>query len=135
MYTTVKLSNKICHIFWSFFYFLVGSSQWKYGFLSEIFSVCILVLLLIIIPEIYYDKSFDEDFEPEYNIVNSEEKANLNSENNENNLSINNNNLRKEKYSIKKGIICNLPYILISLFKSNRLFIFVAIDFWYSDYL
>jgi len=135
MQTTVQVSNTIGHIFGYFFYFLVGSSQWKYGFLSEIFSVCILVLLLIIIPEIYYDKSFDEDFEPEYNIVNSEEKANLNSENNENNLSINNNNLRKEKYSIKKGIICNLPYILISLFKSNRLFIFVAIDFWYSDYL
>ena len=34
-----------------------------------------------------------------------------------------------------KDIICNLPYMLICLYRGNRLFIFVAINFWYSDYL
>ena len=34
-----------------------------------------------------------------------------------------------------KDIICNLPYMLISLYRANRLFIFVAIDFWFSDYI
>ena len=34
-----------------------------------------------------------------------------------------------------KDIICNLPYVLITLYRGNRLFIFVAINFWYSDYL
>ena len=34
-----------------------------------------------------------------------------------------------------KDIICNIPYVLITLYRGNRLFIFVAINFWYSDYL
>ena len=34
-----------------------------------------------------------------------------------------------------KDIICNIPYVLCTLYRGNRLFIFVAINFWYSDYL
>jgi hypothetical protein len=39
------------------------------------------------------------------------------------------------KETIMNDIICNLPYMLICLYRGNRLFIFVAINFWYSDYL
>ena len=134
MQTTVQVSNTIGKIYGYFFYYYIGSSQWKYGFLTEVFSVCLLTLLLAIIPDIYYDKCDDEDVESEYNIVNSEEKVKLKNENNENNINVNT-DLKKEKCSIKKGIIFNIPFILINFYRANRIFIVVAIDFWYSDYL
>ena len=56
MQTTVQVSNTIGKIYGYFFYYYIGSSQWKYGFLTEVFSVCLLTLLLAIIPDIYYDK-------------------------------------------------------------------------------
>ena len=42
---------------------------------------------------------------------------------------------KEEGETIMKDIICNLLYVLISLYRRIRLFIFVAINFWYSDYL
>ena len=68
---------------------------------------------MVIIPNKYYDK----DYRKEWNEI----KINDSYEN--------------EKETIIKDIICNLPYILISLYRGNRLFIFVALDFWFSDYL
>ena len=141
MQTTVQVSNTIGHIFGYFIYYLLGSKQWKYGFLTEIFSVCCLVLIIVIIPEMYYDNYYDED---DYDIVNyseinTEEESKLKNDStiNTNNNDINNsdNKLRKEKHTIMKDIICNIPYILINLYRANRLFIFVAIDFWFSDYI
>ena len=150
MQTTVQVSNTIGHIFGYFIYYLVGSKQWKYGFLTEIFSVCCLVLIMVIIPEIYYDNengngNGKKDFYEKQNYdeinVNTDEEVRLKNDNSNNNV-INNNNhivinnqLRKEKYTIMKDIILNLPYILITLYRANRLFIFVALDFWFSDYI
>ena len=129
MQTTVQVSNTIGHIFGYFFYYLLGSKFWKYGFLSETFSVCCLVLILVLIPDIYYDKD-DTKKENSYNIVNSDEEMKLKNENNDIQ-----NRPKKEKSTIGKDIICNIPYMLITLYRTNRLFIFVAIDFWFSDYL
>ena len=147
MQTTVQVSNTIGHIFGYFIYYLLGSKQWKYGFLTEIFSVCCLVLILVIIPQMYYDNYYDEDDYDvvNYSEINTEEETKLKNESIINNNNINNNDInyinnsdnkiRKEKHTIMKDIICNLPYILISLYRANRLFIFVAIDFWFSDYI
>ena len=129
MQTTVQVSNTIGHIFGYFFYYLLGSKFWKYGFLSETFSVCCLVLILVLIPDIYYDKD-DTEKENSYNIVNADEEMKLKNENNDIQ-----NRPKKEKSTIGKDIICNIPYMLITLYRTNRLFIFVAIDFWFSDYL
>ena len=129
MQTTVQVSNTIGHIFGYFFYYLLGSKFWKYGFLSETFSVCCLVLILVLIPDIYYDKD-DTKKENSYNIVNADEEMKLKNENNDIQ-----NRPKKEKSTIGKDIICNIPYMLITLYRTNRLFIFVAIDFWFSDYL
>ena len=129
MQTTVQVSNTIGHIFGYFFYYFLGSKFWKYGFLSETFSVCCLVLILVLIPDIYYDKN-DTEKENSYNIVNADEEMKLKNENNDIQ-----NRPKKEKSTIGKDIICNIPYMLITLYRTNRLFIFVAIDFWFSDYL
>ena len=129
MQTTVQVSNTIGHIFGYFFYYLLGSKFWKYGFLSETFSVCCLVLILVLIPDIYYDNNETEK-ENSYNIVNADEEMKLKNENNDIQ-----NRPKKEKSTIGKDIICNIPYMLITLYRTNRLFIFVAIDFWFSDYL
>ena len=37
--------------------------------------------------------------------------------------------------SILKDIIYNFPFIMIVLYRANRIFIFQALNFWYSDYL
>ena len=129
MQTTVQVSNTIGHIFGYFFYYLLGSKFWKYGFLSETFSVCCLVLILVLIPDIYYDNNETEK-ENSYNIVNADEEMKLKNENNDIQKQP-----KKEKSTIGKDIICNIPYMLITLYRTNRLFIFVAIDFWFSDYL
>ena len=113
MQTTVQLSNTVGHILGYFIYLILGSKNWKYGFLTEIFTVICLVFIMVIIPNKYYDK----DYRKEWNEI----KINDSYEN--------------EKETIIKDIICNLPYILISLYRGNRLFIFVALDFWFSDYL
>ena len=128
MQTFVQVSNTIGHIFGYFIYYLLGSKLWKYGFLSEIFSVNCLVLVMAIIPDYYFDK----DDNNTYNIINNEEEIKLK---NENNNIINNDKIKKTNYTIIKDIICNIPYLLIVLYRTNRLFIYVAIDFWFSDYL
>ena len=129
MQTTVQVSNTIGHIFGYFIYYIIGGKHWKYGFLSETFTVCCLLLVIIIIPTKYYDKN-EEEYEPKYNILNNEEEIKLKNENDEINVKE-----KKFKYNIIKDIICNVPYLLINLYRANRLFIFVAIDFWFSDYL
>ena len=84
---------------------------------------------MVLIPDIYYDKD-DTEKENSYNIVNADEEMKLKNENNDIQ-----NRPKKEKSTIGKDIICNIPYMLITLYRTNRLFIFVAIDFWFSDYL
>jgi hypothetical protein len=114
MQTTVQLSNTAGHLFGYFIYLMIGSSNWKYGFLIETFTVSCFVLIMAIIPDKYYDKNYES----------KEYKEIINYELDE-----------QEKETIMNDIICNLPYILITLYRGNRLFIFVAVDYWFSDYL
>ena len=137
MQTFVQVSNTIGHIFGYFIYYLFGSTFWKYGFLYEIFSINCLVLFLALIPKYYFDKNYSEKNNINNNI-NNEEEIKLKNENENNN---NNNQIKKEKketnynYSIIKDILCNIPYMFIVLYRTNRLFVFVALDFWFSDYI
>ena len=138
MQTFVQVSNTIGHIFGYFIYYLFGSTFWKYGFLYEIFSINCLVLFLALIPKYYFDKNISEKNNINNNI-NNEEEIKLKNENENNNN--NNNQIKKEKketnynYSIIKDILCNIPYMFIVLYRTNRLFVFVALDFWFSDYI
>ena len=116
MQTTVQISNTIGHIFGYFIYLVLGSKHWKFGFLVEIFTVNSLVFIMIIIPDKYYDRNYSNKEMDDVVITESYE-------------------IEKEKETLMKDIICNIPYILITLYRGNRLFIFVALDFWYSDYL
>lgn len=131
MQTTVQVSNTLGHIFGYFIYYIIGGNQWKYGFLTETFTVCCLVLVIVIIPENYYDKiKTEEYYDKSYTTIVTEEEINLKNENTQGNI-----NHISKKYDIRKDIICNLPFFLINLYRANRLFIFVAINFWFSDYL
>ena len=47
----------------------------------------------------------------------------------------NKNYIDPERETIMKDILCNFPYILLCIYKSNRFFIYVAIQFWFSNYL
>ena len=37
--------------------------------------------------------------------------------------------------NIMKEIICNFPFVMIVLYRANRIFIFQALNFWFSDFL
>ena len=128
----VQVANTIGHIFGYFIFLLLGGKQWKYGFLIESLSISSLVFIMILIPFKYYDKNY---INPEtVKIINNED-------------SLENKNIKEkkeiqittkedlEKETVMKDIICNIPYVLCTLYRGNRLFIFVAINFWYSDYL
>ena len=118
MQTFVQVANTIGHIFGYFIFLLLGGKQWKYGFLIERLSISSLVFIMILIPFKYYDKNY-------INPENIQTKTDNDKDNNE----------LQEKETIIKDILCNIPYILVTLYRGNRLFIWVAINFWYSDYL
>ena len=118
MQTFVQVANTIGHIFGYFIFLLLGGKQWKYGFLIESLSISSLVFIMILIPFKYYDKNY-------INPENIQTKTDNDKDNNE----------LQEKETIIKDILCNIPYILVTLYRGNRLFIWVAINLWYSDYL
>ena len=118
MQTFVQVANTIGHIFGYFIFLLLGGNQRKYGFLIESLSISSLVFIMILIPFKYYDKNY-------INPENIQTKTDNDKDNNE----------LQEKETIIKDILCNIPYILVTLYRGNRLFIWVAINFWYSDYL
>ena len=118
MQTFVQVANTIGHIFGYIIFLLLGGKQWKYGFLIESLSISSLVFIMILIPFKYYDKNY-------INPENIQTKTDNDKDNNE----------LQEKETIIKDILCNIPYILVTLYRGNRLFIWVAINFWYSDYL
>ena len=126
MQTTIQVSNTIGHILGYFIFYKLGNNQWKYGFLSEIFSVLCFVFVLILLPENYYNKDYEDN--SNYQKINTEEEVKLEGDSDTNNSII-------IKSSIKNDIMLNLPYICLTLYRSNRLFIFIVIDFWFSDYL
>ena len=133
MQTFVQVSNTIGHIFGYFVYLVLGGHNWKYGFLLESISISSCVFVMLVIPFKYYDKNYiNPDYVKDANDVN----PNDNSEEKEiKEIKEKKEPQKEEEETIMKDIICNLPYVLISLYRGNRLFIFVAINFWYSDYL
>jgi MFS family permease len=85
---------------------------------------------MLIIPFKYYDKNYvNPDYVKEVNSVDASEEKEIKE------LKETKEPPKEEEETIMKDIICNLPYMLICLYRGNRLFIFVAINFWYSDYL
>ena len=128
MQTFVQVTNTIGHIFGYFVFLVLGGNQWKYGFLLESLSISSLVFIMIIIPFKYYDKNYINPDNIEVNTSDSLEEKGIKEKKD---ISI----VNEEKETVMNDIICNIPYILITLYRGNRLFIFVAINFWYSDYL
>ena len=132
MQTFVQVSNTIGHIFGYFVYLMHGGTNWKYGFLLESLSISSLVCVMLVIPFKYYDKNYVNPDTIEKTNLNESELKNV-KEKPETEVKVQNE--PQEKETVMKDIICNVPYILITLYRANRLFIFVAINFWYSDYL
>ena len=131
MQTFVQVSNTIGHIFGYFVFLMLGGTQWKYGFLLESISISSLVFIMILIPFKYYDKNYVNPDNVEINKSDDPSEEKEIKEKKE----ISTPREEEEKETIMKDIICNIPYVLITLYRGNRLFIFVAINFWYSDYL
>ena len=141
MQTFVQVANTIGHIFGYFIFLLLGGTQWKYGFLIESISISSLVFIMILIPFKYYDKNYinpdtiklvnNEGDTSENKTIKEKKETKETQEVSETQIQ----NTEQEKETIMKDIICNLPYVLCTLYRGNRLFIFVAINFWYSDYL
>ena len=132
MQTFVQVANTIGHIFGYFIYLLLGGKQWKYGFLIESISISSLVFIMILIPFKYYDKNYINP-ETVKLVTNDDSSENKNIKEKKESQVIQKEDLEKE--TVMKDIICNIPYVLCTLYRGNRLFIFVAINFWYSDYL
>ena len=122
MQTTVQVANTIGNIIGYFIYLILGSNKWKDGFFIESFSVLFLVLIMIIIPGKYYNKNKEKK---DIEVINS------NSMEIEKNKEIVINN----DENIMKEIICNFPFVMIVLYRANRIFIFQALNFWFSDFL
>ena len=119
--TTVQVANTIGYIIGYFIYLILGSNKWKDGFFIESFSVLFLVLIMAMIPSRYYNKN--EIVKDNIQITDSksiEIEKNTGLESREDNL---------------KKIILNFPFIMIVLYRANRIFIFQALNFWFSDYL
>ena len=130
MQTFVQVSNTIGHIFGYFVYLILGGHNWKYGFLLESLSISSLVFIMLVIPFKYYDKNYvNPDYVKDVNPNDSLEEKEIKEAKEKREPQ------KEEEETIMKDIICNIPYVLISLYRGNRLFIFVAINFWYSDYL
>ena len=122
MQTTVQVANTIGNIIGYFIYLILGKNKWKDGFFIESFSILFLVLIMIMIPDRYYNKKNKKE-----NI----EVNNTNTMEIEKNKGLGINN----EENIIKEIICNFPFIMIVLYRANRIFIFQALNFWFSDYL
>lgn len=123
MQTTVQIANTIGNIIGYFIYFILGSNKWKDGFFIESFSVLFLVLIMIMIPDRYYNKK--------KKLKNEVEISDSNTMKIEKNTGLVNNS----EENIRKEIIFNFPFIMIVLYRANRIFIFQALNFWFSDYL
>ena len=123
MQTTVQVANTIGNIIGYFIYFILGSNKWKDGFFIESFSILFLVLIMVMIPDRYYNKK--------KKLKNEVEISDSNTMKIEKNTGLVNNS----EENIRKEIIFNFPFIMIVLYRANRIFIFQALNFWFSDYL
>ena len=122
MQTTVQVANTVGNIIGYFIYLILGSHKWKDGFFIESFSILFLVLIMIMIPSRYYNKNkkIKNNVEITDSKVTQLEKKGLGIDSSEN---------------IVKEIFLNFPFIMIVLYRANRIFIFQALNFWFSDYL
>ena len=120
MQTTVQVSNTLGYILGYLIFLLLGSKRWADGFLIESVSIGICVFFMLLIPFKFYDKNY-VDKEREEKPGETEVKVQGEDSG--------------KKETIYNDIICNLPYILITLYRGNRFFIYVAICFWYADYI
>ena len=122
MQTTVQVANTVGNIIGYFIYLILGSHKWKDGFFIESFSILFLVLIMLMIPSRYYNKN--KKIKNKVEITDSKvtqlEKKGLGIDSSEN---------------IVKEIFLNFPFIMIVLYRANRIFIFQALNFWFSDYL
>ena len=123
MQTTVQVANTIGNIIGYFIYFILGNNKWKDGYFIESFSILFLVLIMVMIPDRYYNKK--------KKLKNEVEISDSNTMKIEKNTGLVNNS----EENIKKEIIFNFPFIMIVLYRANRIFIFQALNFWFSDYL
>ena len=123
MQTTVQIANTIGNIIGYFIYFILGNNKWKDGFFIESFSILFLVLIMVMIPDRYYNKK--------KKLKNEVEISDSNTMKIEKNTGLVNNS----EENIRKEIIFNFPFIMIVLYRANRIFIFQALNFWFSDYL
>ena len=138
MQTTVQVSNTLGGIIGYFFYLIMGRERYKLGFFVESLSILILTFILITIPSKYYNKKYDkkENYKiSEFNIstdtIEMKDMPNgkiISSQNKEIEI-------KEIKGTVIKDIICNLPFVLCTLYRGNRIFIFESMNFWYSDYL
>ena len=120
MQTVVQISKTFGNVLGYFIFYILGSRKWNYGFLIESILVTIVVFFMHLIPNDYYDKKYiDMEREREIKTL----------------TRVYNGNINEEKETIIKDILCNIPYVLFGLYKGNRFFIYVAIQFWFSNYL
>ena len=123
MQTTVQVTNTIGNIIGYFIYLILGKNKWKDGFFIESFSVLFLVLIMLIIPDKYYNTNKESQIKNEVDNISTDEI-------------IKKSEAGKEmEYNIVKEILCNFTFIMIVLYRANRIFIFQALNFWFSDYL
>lgn len=118
MQTTVQVSNTLGAILGYLIYLLLGAKRWADGFLIESVSIGICVSFMLVTPSKYFDKNYvDREREEKHDESNSSK------------------NQVVEKETVYNDIICNIPYIFITLYRGNRFFIYVAICYWYADYI
>ena len=122
MQAFAQFATKIGSILGYFFFLIFGGHQWKYGFLFESITVSFFVFFMLLTPFKYYDKNYKK---PDYIDENFPEKEEIS-------LSF---PINQEQETVMKDIICNIPFILITLYKGNKIFINAAIYYWYPDYL
>ena len=134
MQTFIQVSYTIGNIFGYLIFLILGGSHWKYGFILEIISISSLVFIMSFIPYKYYNKNYINPDNIENN-TNDSFEGKVIKEKTISTISSTTTQREEEKESIIKDIFCNIPYILITLFRGNIFFIFSAINFWYSDYL
>ena len=135
MQTTVQVANTLGNIIGYFLYLILGSEKYKYGFFIESFSILLLTFIMNLIPNKYYDKNYSKRKEAEKVKVTDTLEFSQKIQSNNNN-GIENEEIKENKMElILKDVLFNIPFILITLYRGNRIFIFVAINFWFSDYL
>ena len=73
MQTTVQMANTIGNIIGYFIYLILGKNKWKDGFFIESFSMLFLVLIMLMIPDKYYNTNKERKINNEVDNVSTNE--------------------------------------------------------------